>query len=125
LWHHHGQLLISSAEVQEAIKALTEVYGPDGIEKCDLLVGNLAEKKIPGFAISETSFMLFLLMAARRVEADRFLTEDFTDDVYTRTGMSWIKSTHGLRDVVRRHFPSIEGQLPPGESAFTPHEKMP
>jgi alpha-dioxygenase len=115
----------SELHVQEAIKALTEVYGPDGIDKCDLLVGNLAEKKIPGFAISETSFMLFLLMAARRVEADRFLTENFTEQVYTKTGMDWITKTRGLRDVLRRHYPDIEREIPPGDSAFTPYQQIP
>lgn len=66
--------------VQEAVAALQEVYGDD-IEACDLLVGNLAEKKIPGFAISETSFHVFILMASRRLEADRFLTEHYTPAV--------------------------------------------
>ena len=46
--------------VQEMMAALEEVYGDD-IEACDLLVGNLAEKKIPGFAISETSFFIFIV----------------------------------------------------------------
>ena len=40
--------------------ALQEVYGDD-IESLDLLVGNLAEKKIDGFAISETSFFIFIV----------------------------------------------------------------
>jgi Animal haem peroxidase len=48
--------------VQETIGALREVYGDD-IEACDLLIGNLAEKKIPGFAISETSFHIFVLLS--------------------------------------------------------------
>jgi hypothetical protein len=39
---------------QDAIKALTEVHGRDGIEYVDLLVGTtLAEPKVEGFAISE------------------------------------------------------------------------
>lgn len=49
---------------KEVVKALTEVYGND-IEKLDLLVGLHAEKKIKGFAISETAFFIFLLMASR------------------------------------------------------------
>jgi Animal haem peroxidase len=64
---------------QEACAALREVYGDD-VEACDLLIGNLAEKKIPGFAISETSFHIFILMASRRLEADRFLTEHYTKE---------------------------------------------
>ncbi|KAK1269187.1 Alpha-dioxygenase 2 [Acorus gramineus] len=48
----------------EVIKTLREVYG-DNIEKLDLLVGLMAEKKIKGFAISETAFFIFVLMASR------------------------------------------------------------
>ncbi|XP_055960983.1 alpha-dioxygenase PIOX-like [Mercurialis annua] len=40
---------------KEAIKELSEVYDND-VEELDLLVGLMAEKKIPGFAISETAF---------------------------------------------------------------------
>lgn len=48
----------------EVVSALEEVYGND-VEKLDLLVGLHAEKKIKGFAISETSFFIFLLIASR------------------------------------------------------------
>ncbi|MQM23899.1 hypothetical protein Taro_056969 [Colocasia esculenta] len=48
----------------EAIDTLKEVYGDD-VEKLDLLVGLMAEKKIKGFAISETAFFVFVLMASR------------------------------------------------------------
>ena len=49
---------------KEAIQTLKEVYGDD-VEELDLLVGLMAEKKITGFAISETAFIIFLLMASR------------------------------------------------------------
>lgn len=49
---------------EEAIKVLEEVYGDD-VEELDVLVGLMAEKKIKGFAISETAFVIFLLMASR------------------------------------------------------------
>lgn len=49
---------------EDAIKTLRDVYGDD-VEELDLLVGLLAEKKIKGFAISETAFIIFLLMATR------------------------------------------------------------
>lgn len=51
-------------EDKEVIGALQEVYGDD-VEKLDLLVGLQAEKKIKGFAISETAFFIFLLTASR------------------------------------------------------------
>jgi alpha-dioxygenase len=46
------------------IEALHQVYG-DEVEELDLLVGLMAEKKIKGFAISETAFIIFLIMATR------------------------------------------------------------
>ena len=46
------------------IQALHDVYGDD-VEELDILVGLMAEKKIKGFAISETAFIIFLLMASR------------------------------------------------------------
>ncbi|KAF8044534.1 hypothetical protein N665_8393s0001 [Sinapis alba] len=49
---------------KEAIEALEEVYG-DNVDELDLLVGLMAERKIKGFAISETAFNIFLLMATR------------------------------------------------------------
>ena len=48
----------------EAIKVLKEVYGDD-VEQLDTQVGLMAEKTIKGFAISETAFFIFLVMAAR------------------------------------------------------------
>jgi alpha-dioxygenase len=110
--------------VQVAITALRSVYGDD-IEACDLLVGVLAEEKIPGFAISTTAFHIFLLMASRRLEADRFLTEDFNEATYGRVGFEWVRKTSGLRDVLRRHYPELEAALPKGASAFTPYRTTP
>jgi alpha-dioxygenase len=49
---------------KETIKVLEEVYGDD-VEELDLLVGLMAEKKIKGFAISETAFAIFIVMATR------------------------------------------------------------
>ncbi|KAL5723556.1 Alpha-dioxygenase PIOX [Ranunculus cassubicifolius] len=90
----------------EAIKALHDVYGND-VETLDLLVGLMAEKKIKGFAISETSFVVFLLMATRRLEADRFFTSNFNDEAYTKKGFEWVNTTESLRDVLGRHYPEM------------------
>lgn len=106
-------------------KVMEEVYGVDGIEKVDTQVGLLAEKKIAGFAISETAFFIFLLMASRRLEADRFFTENFNEETYTKTGMAWVKSVDGMRDVMKRHFPSVEKKIPKGYSAFKPYKTWP
>jgi len=49
---------------KEVIEVLEEVHGND-VEELDVLVGLMAEKKIRGFAISETSSTIFLIMASR------------------------------------------------------------
>ncbi|CAM9117118.1 unnamed protein product [Laminaria digitata] len=99
--------------------ALQEVYGDD-VELCDTLVGNLAEDKIEGFAISETSFHIFIVMASRRLESDRFFTKDFTPKVYSQEGYDRVSNTEGIHDLLHRHFPDIARQVPRGQSAFKP-----
>lgn len=49
---------------EEVIEALRDVY-EDDVEKLDLIVGLHADKRIRGFAISETAFFIFLIMASR------------------------------------------------------------
>lgn len=104
---------------------LEEVYGKDGIEHVDLMVGMFAEKKIKGFAISETAFLIFLLMASRRLEADRFFTTDYNEKTYTDIGIAWVKSVSSMRDVLKRHLPDIERKIPKGYSAFKPRDVWP
>ncbi|GJT67851.1 heme peroxidase [Tanacetum coccineum] len=103
---------------KEAVNTLQEVYGDD-VEQLDLLVGMLAEKKIKGFGISETAFVVFLLMASRRLEADRFFTSDYKEEVYTEKGMEWVNTTESLKDVLDRHYPEMTEQWMNSTSAFT------
>lgn len=109
----------------DEVRTLKEVYGKDAIENVDLLVGNLAEKKIPGFAISETSFLIFIVMASRRLEADRFFTTDFNEKTYTRAGFAMVKSVTGVKDLLARHLPSLASEVPDKESGFKPIDKWP
>jgi alpha-dioxygenase len=103
--------------------ALEAVYGaaPDGIERCDLLVGDLYENKIKGFAISETSFIIFLVMASRRLDADPFLNELDNATSYTQAGLDWIEKTKGFKDLLVRHYPELAKKIPDGQSAFKPY----
>lgn len=103
---------------EEAIKALKEVYADD-IEKVDLQVGLMAEKKIKGFAISETALFIFVLMASRRLESDRFFTSYFNEKTYTKRGLEWVNTTESLRDVIDRHYPKITKKWMNSTSAFT------
>ncbi|GKA53633.1 alpha-dioxygenase 1-like protein [Tanacetum coccineum] len=116
---------------QEAIETLREVYDDD-VEELDLLVGMAAEKKIKGFAISETAFIIFLSMASRRLEADRFFTSDFNEDVYTKKGFEWVNTTESLKDVLDRHYPEMTDRWMNSTSAFSvwdaapePHNPVP
>ncbi|RYR56790.1 hypothetical protein Ahy_A05g022493 isoform D [Arachis hypogaea] len=103
---------------KEAIEVLEDVYGDD-VEELDLLVGLMAEKKIKGFAISETAFIIFLLMATRRLEADRFFTSNFNEETYTKKGLEWVNSTESLKDVIDRHYPEITLKWLNSSSAFS------
>lgn len=102
----------------EVIEALSEVYGED-VEKLDLLVGLQAEKKIKGFAISESAFFIFLLIASRRLEADRFFTTNFNPKTYTEKGLEWVNKTETLKDVIDRHFPDMTAKWMRCSSAFS------
>lgn len=109
---------------EEVIEALKEVY-EDDIEKMDLIVGLHAEKKIKGFAISETSFFIFLMMASRRLEADRFFTTNFNFKTYTDKGLEWVNRTETLKDVINRHFPEMTKNWMRCSSAFCVWDSMP
>ncbi|XP_038981978.1 alpha-dioxygenase 1-like [Phoenix dactylifera] len=108
----------------EAVETLREVYGDD-VEKLDLLVGLMAEKKIKGFAISETAFFIFIIMASRRLEADRFFTSYFNEETYTKKGFKWVNSTESLRDVIQRHYPDLAKKWMNSTSAFSVWEAPP
>jgi hypothetical protein len=104
-------------------KKLEAIYGPAplGIENCDLLVGSLYEKKINGFAISETSFLVFVLMASRRLDADPFLNELYDAEHYTELGLIYIEDTNGILDLLNRHYPDIAAPfVEKNQSAFKP-----
>nr|XP_010936734.2 alpha-dioxygenase 1 [Elaeis guineensis] len=108
----------------EAVETLREVYGDD-VEKLDLLVGLMAEKKIEGFAISETAFFIFIIMASRRLEADRFFTSYFNEKTYTKKGFKWVNATESLRDVIQRHYPNIAEKWMNSTSAFSVWDAAP
>ncbi|KAK1317697.1 Alpha-dioxygenase 1 [Acorus calamus] len=79
----------------------------------------MAEKKIKGFAISETAFFIFIMMASRRLEADRFFTSNFNEEMYTKKGLEWVNTTESLRDVITRHYQEITENWMSSTSAFS------
>ncbi len=61
----------------------------------------------PAFALSETSFIIFLLMASRRLTADPFLNELYNEETYSKIGLKLVKDNNGLFDVLERHYPDL------------------
>jgi hypothetical protein len=101
----------------ESVARLREVYS--SVDEIDTMVGLFAENPPEGFGFSDTAFRIFILMASRRLQSDRFLTVDFRPEIYTPLGMDWI-ARNGMTSVVLRHCPDLAGVLPRAASAFAP-----
>jgi hypothetical protein len=97
---------------------LRDVYKGD-VEKVDTMVGLLAENPPAGFGFSDTAFRVFILMASRRLQSDRFFTVDYRPEVYSPLGLDWVART-GMKEIIGRHCPEVVGCLPRGSSAFAP-----
>jgi hypothetical protein len=97
---------------------IRHVYDGD-MERVDLMVGMFAERRPAGFAFSDTAFRIFILMASRRLNSDRFFTRDFTPEVYSPAGMEWVQNNTML-DVLLRHLPELRAPLRGVANAFLP-----
>ena len=101
---------------------LHEVYDGD-IDSLDLIPGMFAEDRPEGFAFSDTAFRIFVLMASRRLNSDRFFTTHFTEEVYTPEGMAWI-ADNTMVSVLTRHCPDLApyvGRLGNAFAIWDPH----
>ena len=101
---------------------IRRVYSND-LEKVDLLVGLLGEPLPKGFGFSETAFRLFILMASRRLKSDRFLSQDYRPEIYTKEGIDWVEHT-SMIDIISRHFPALAPAMQGVETAFHPWRKV-
>jgi hypothetical protein len=101
---------------------IKRLYDND-LEKVDLMVGLMAEPLPEGFGFSETAFRVFILMASRRLKSDRFLSQDYTPEIYTQAGIEWIEET-SMVDILRRHFPKLAPALDGVENAFHPWKQV-
>jgi hypothetical protein len=101
-------------------RELERVYGD--VEKVDVMIGMYAEPKPKGFGFSDTAFRIFILMASRRIESDRFFTRDFRPEVYTREGLDWVEN-NTMRSLLLRHFPDLEPALQGVENPFAPWKR--
>lgn len=101
----------------EDVRLLKEIYGD--IDRVDTVVGLFAEPPPSGFGFSDTAFRIFILMASRRLQSDRFLTVDFRPEVYSPFGIDWI-ANNGMTSLILRHCPDLASMLPRNASAFAP-----
>jgi hypothetical protein len=105
-------------------KELKSVYAD--VEELDLLIGTLAEGHRPnGFGFGETVFQIFIVSASRRLQADRFFTDCYNEEVYTAKGLEWIDRTD-LKTVLLRHYPELaDTGLANIKNAFEPWDDGP
>jgi len=84
---------------------LRRMYGD--VERVDLMVGLYAEPKPKGFGFSDTAFRIFILMASRRLESDRFFSQrDFRPEIYNASRYGLGHHEHHAHCAVTEHFPS-------------------
>ncbi|MEO6785947.1 MAG: peroxidase family protein [Chthoniobacteraceae bacterium] len=91
------------------VRKLREVYGdgPEAVENLDLMIGTLSEGHRPtGFGFGETMFQIFILNATRRLQADRFYTDNYNEETYTKEGLDWIDSS-SFKTVLLRNYPEL------------------
>lgn len=105
------------------VEEIRAIYGDD-IDKVDLMIGLYTEPRPKGFAFSDTAFRVFLLMASRRLKSDRFFTECYNEQHYTRSGLDWIDN-NSMKTVLLRHFrQELEDVLESVDNAFLPWPRI-
>jgi hypothetical protein len=109
-------------DIPEWREELRRVYEND-LEKVDLMVGLYCEPLPAGFGFSETAFRIFVLMASRRLKSDRFFTNDFRPEMYTKEGFDWVRQ-NGFASVLRRHVPAVAPALEGVHNPFAPWKKV-
>ncbi len=91
---------------RDAVAAIKAIYG-ENVEHLDLMIGTLAEAHRPThFGFGETMFQIFILNASRRLQADRFYSDDYRPEVYSDEGMQWVDDTN-FKTVILRHHPEL------------------
>ena len=113
-----AEISAGDADIAEQLEA---IYGD--VERVDTIVGMYGEHLPVKFAFSDTAFRIFAVMAARRLECDRFYTVDFTPRMYTPEGMAWIDDNDMIA-VLQRHYPELEPVLRNLPNAFAPWPKI-
>ena len=105
------------ADTPEHAADLRRVYSDP--EEVDTMIGMYAEQKPKGFGFSDTAFRIFILMASRRLESDRFFTSDYRPEIYTKEGIDWVED-NSMKTLLLRHFPELEPSLRGVDNPFAP-----
>jgi hypothetical protein len=92
------------------------------VDNVDLMVGLLAEPRPEGFAFSNTAFVVFVVMASRRLKSDRFFSSDYRPEVYTQPGLDWIDQ-NTMNTVLLRHYPALAPYLDQVSNPFQPWQR--
>lgn len=104
------------------VEQLRRIYNND-INQVDLMIGLYAEWASPqtpqGFGFSDTAFRIFILMASRRLNSDRFFTDSYTPQVYSQVGFDWV-TNNDMTTVLQRHFPDLAPMLASVKNPFFP-----
>jgi hypothetical protein len=102
---------------------LEKVY--DGkLEDVDTMVGMFCEPLPKGFGFSDTAFRIFILMASRRLKSDRFFTTDYREEIYTGSGLEWIRRS-GMKEIILRHHPALKFAFEGVRNPFAPWQIRP
>ncbi len=110
--------LLTNQEIED-IANLRRLYNND-VEKLDLLVGTLAEEdRFDQFGFGNTPFYIFALMASRRLMSDPFLSDLYTDEVYSAAGKNWVEK-ETMISVIKRNFPELAPKFKGVKNAFHP-----
>lgn len=88
------------------------------LEKIDLMTGLYAEPLLQGLGFSETAFRIFVLMASRRLESDRFFTDDYRPEACTSLGLNHVRH-NGMVSILKRHHPGLAESLEGAANPFT------
>jgi Animal haem peroxidase/Catalase len=106
---------------EDTVRKIRDLYR--SIDEVDTMVGLHAEPPPEGFGFSDTAFRVFILMASRRLQSDRFLTVDYRPEVYSPLGLDWIDK-NGMTSIILRHCPQLSAVLPRTASAFAPFRPL-
>lgn len=108
---------------KSVVERLKKMYGdqPNAVEDLDLMIGALAEEFRPtGYGFGETVFQIFVLNASRRLQADRFYTDYYNQETYSKEGLKWIDDSN-FKTVLLRNYPELASTgLANVKNAFEP-----